>query len=87
MWESCLFCLWGLEIFFERGEYKKFFDVSNLGEELVYFCFYICVPYCLYVFLSKHAVICSFECFQERQVHSDQDILPLLATSRLGVLD
>ena len=76
-----------LKFFLKGGEYKKFFDVSNLGEELVYFCFYICVPYCLYVFLSKHAVICSFECFQERQVHSDQDILPLLATSRLGVLD
>ena len=25
--------------------------------------------------------------FQERQVHSDQDLLSLLATSRLGVLD
>ena len=31
--------------------------------------------------------MCSFEYFQERQVHSNQDFLPLLATSRLGVLD
>ena len=32
-------------------------------------------------------VMCSFECFQERQVHFDQDLIPLIATSRLGVLD
>ena len=30
--------------------------------------------------------MCSFECFQERQIHSNQDFLPLHATSRLGVL-
>ena len=32
-------------------------------------------------------VMCSFECFQERQVHFDQDLQPLIATSRLGILD
>ena len=41
----------------------------------------------IYVFLSTHVVMCSFECFQERQVHSNQDLLPLFVTSRLGVLD
>ena len=30
VWDSCLFCLGGVEIVF---------DVSNLGGELVYFCF------------------------------------------------
>ena len=74
---------------FWKGEKIKFFDVSNLWGELVCI-FVICLSliiYCLYVFLSTHAVTCSFEWFQERQVHSDQDLLPLLATSRLGVLD
>ena len=67
----------------------KIFYVYNLGGELVYI-FLICfslIIYCLYVFLSTHAVMCSFEFFQERQVHSDQDLLPLLVTSRLGVFD
>ena len=83
-----MFCLRGDKIVFERRRIYKLFDVSNLKEELVYFCFYICVSYyCLYVFLSTHAVMCSFEWFQERQVHSVQDLLSLLATSRLGVLD
>ena len=49
---TCLFCL--------GGEYKKLFDVSNLGGELVYFCFFLYSVsyYCLYVFLSTHAVMC-----------------------------
>ena len=74
---------------FLKGGENKFFDVSNLWGELVCI-FVICfslIIYCLYVFLSIHAVMCSFECFQERQVHTDQDLLPLLATSTLGVLD
>ena len=60
-----------------------------LGGELVCI-FVICfslIIYCLYVFLSTHALMCFLECFQEKQVHSDQDLLPLIATSRLGVLD
>ena len=67
----------------------KIFYVYNLGGELVYI-FLICfslVIYCLYVFLSTHTVMCSFECFQERHVHSYQDLLSLLATSRVEVLD
>ena len=48
---TCLFCL--------GGEYKKLFDVSNLGGELVYFCFLYSVSYYyLYVFLSTHALMC-----------------------------
>ena len=44
-----LFCL--------GGEYKKLFVVSNLGGELVYFLYSVSY-YCLYVFLSTHAVMC-----------------------------
>ena len=74
---------------FLKGGENKIFDVFYLGGELVCI-FVICfsfIIYCLYVFISTHVVMCSFECFHERQVHSDQDILPLLVTSRLGVLD
>ena len=74
---------------FLKGGENKIFDVFYLGGELVCI-FVICfslIIYCLYVFLSTHAVMCSFEWFQERYVHSDQDLLPLLATSRLRVLD
>ena len=74
---------------FWKGEKINFFNVSNLGGELVCI-FVICfslIIYGFYVFLSTHVVMCSFECFQERQVHFDQDLLPLIATSRLGVLD
>ena len=60
-----MFHLGGDEIVLYGGEYKKFFDVPNLGGEFVYFYFYICVSYCLYVFLSSHAVMCSFECFRK----------------------
>ena len=47
-----LFCL--------GGEYKKLFEVSNLGGELEFtFVFlYFVSYYCLYVFLSIHAVMC-----------------------------
>ena len=58
MWKSCLFCLGGVEIVFEKGRIQKLFDVFNLGEELVYFYFYICVSYFLHVFLSTHVVMC-----------------------------
>ena len=34
-----------------------------------------------------HVVMCFLDYFQERQVHSDQNLFPLIATSRLGVLD
>ena len=77
---TSLFCL--------GGEYKFFLMYLTQGESQNLFLFlYSTSYYCLYVFLSTHALMCSFECFQERQVHSDQDLLPLLATSRLGVLD
>ena len=85
-------CFWKEEKelkLFLKGGGNKFFDVSNLGGELVCICV-ICfslIIFCLYVFLSTHTLMCSFECFQERQVQSDQDLLPLLTTSRLWVLD
>ena len=86
MQESCLFCLGGVEIVFERG--RIFFMYLTQKESQNLFLFLYSASYfCLHVFLSTHALMCSFECFQERQVHSDQDLLPLLATSRLGVLD
>ena len=74
---------------FWKGKNIIFFNVSNLGGELVCI-FVICfslIIYGFYVFLSTHVVMCSFECFQEREVRFDQDLLPLIATSRLGVLD
>ena len=51
MWESCLFCLGGVEIVFERGEFFFFFfDVSNLGGELEFILFYLYFPHmCLFV--------------------------------------
>ena len=76
-----------MKLFCKGENINFFFDVYNLGGELVYFCFYICVSNCLYVFLSMHVVMCFLDYFQERQVHSDQNLLPLIATSRLGVLD
>ena len=77
------------KIVFERGRinFFFFFDVSNLEGELEFTFVFIFVFHIVYVFLSTHAVMCSFKCFQKRQVYYDQDLLPLLGTSRLGVLD
>ena len=49
---TCLFCL--------GGEYKKLFEVSNLGGELefTFFFLYSVSYYCLYIFLSTHTVMC-----------------------------
>ena len=63
MWESCLFCLGGVEIFLKGGENKFFFCVFKLGGELEFTLFYLFILYsvsyyCLYVFLSTHAVMC-----------------------------
>ena len=49
MWESCLFCLWGVEIVFERGE-NNFFNASNLGGELV--CIFQFVYFVFRVFFT-----------------------------------
>ena len=70
MWEICfkrfLIVLFLVdEIVFERGRIWKAFDVSNLGGELAYFCFYIVLHFFLYVFLSTHILMCSFECFRK----------------------
>ena len=73
---TCLFCL--------GGEYKKLFVVSNLGGELVYFCFFS--YYCLSVFLSTHAVMCLLSVSGKTGTFLSRP-LPLLATSWLGVLD
>ena len=59
----------------------------NLGGELVYFCFYIVFHIIVYMSFFPHIRWCVLECFQERQVHSNQDLLHLFVTSRLGVLD
>ena len=68
-------------------------EIDEMWESCL-FClvciFVICfslIIYCLYVLFSKNAVMCFLQCFQERQVHYDQYLLPLIATSRLGVLD
>ena len=82
------FCLGELKLFMKGGEYNFFFNVSKLRGRVSLLLFLYCVSYyCLYIFLSTHSVMCSFECFQERQVHSNQDLLHLFVTSRLGVLD
>ena len=65
---------------------KSYFDVSNLGGELE-FTFFI-YWFILFIYLSFDTrVDVFFWVFQERQVHSDQDLVPPLATFRLGVLD
>ena len=80
-------CLW-------KGEKIKsflfFFYVSNFGGELVYMfvicCYCIYVICCLSVFISTRVDVL-FWVFQERKVHSDQDLLPFLVTFGLEVLD
>ena len=64
MWESCLFCLRGVEIVFERGR-KSSFCVSNLGGELVcifFICFSLFILFYLYF---PHMRLCVFLVFQE----------------------
>ena len=93
IWESCLkrfltvFMKGEMKLFL-KGEKKKIFDA---GGELVSM-FVICC-YCIYIYIY---IICLyfhtcidvlFWVFHERQVHSDQDLLPLIATFKLGVLD
>ena len=70
---TCLLCLEGVNIVF---------DVSNLGGELD--CIFVDL---LFLFFCHTCGYAFCLVFQEKQVHSDQDLLPLLATSRLGVLD
>ena len=48
--------------YFWKGEKIKFFDVSNLRGEFEFI--YFIDSYCLYVFLSTHTLMCSFECFR-----------------------
>ena len=90
MWEICFKrCLtilfWGRWKCFERGRIWKVFYVSNLEGELV-FVFILC--FILFICLSFHTYVdVFFWVFQERQVYFDQDLLTLLATFRLGVLD
>ena len=46
------------------------------------------IYYLLFIYLYFHTCIdVLLWVFQERQVYSNQDLLPLLATSKLGVLD
>ena len=52
------FCLGGDKIVFQRGRIQKLFDVSNLEGELEFIYFYSVSYYCLYVFLSTHAMMC-----------------------------
>ena len=58
MWESCLFCLGGVKYFFERGRIWKLFDVSNLGGELVYFCFDFVFHIIVYMSFFPHMRWC-----------------------------
>jgi len=48
---------------FWKWEKIKFFDVSNLGGELV--CIF--VIFCLFVLISTHALMCSSECFRKER--------------------
>ena len=55
MWESCLLCLGGAEILFERVRILKLFDVSNLGGELEFtFVFYILFHIIVYMSFFPH---------------------------------
>ena len=66
LWESCLFCLRGVEIVFLKGR------VSLL------LFFYILFHIIVYMSLFPHMRWCVCWVFQERQVHFDQDLLPLI---------
>ena len=74
LWESCLFCLRGVEIVFLKGR------VSLLL--FLYLCFilFICLSFhtCIYVFV---------ECFRKDRYILIQTVYLLLATSWLWVLD
>ena len=93
MWESCLFCLGGVKFVFERGRIWKLFDVSNLGGELEFtFVFNILFHIIVYMSFFPHMQWCVCWVVQERQVHSDQDRLPLIGnflvrSLRLGFCD
>ena len=52
MWESCLFCLGGVEIVYV-WQIQVCFDVSNLGGELV--CIF--VVFLFFYLFSTHAVM------------------------------
>ena len=75
---------------FLKGEKIKVFDISNLGGELVCFSLLLML-YLLFIFficLYFHTYgDVLFWVFQERQVHSDQDLRPLLATFRFEVIN
>ena len=86
MWKSCLFCLGGVEIVFEKGRIQKLFNVFNLGEELVYFYFYICVSY-FFTCLSFHTCGDVFvKYFRKDRYILIKTFYLLLATSWLGSL-
>ena len=55
MWESCLFCLGGVEIFLKGGENKFFFCVSNLGGDSVFL-----VSHCLLIYIYELFMIYVF---------------------------
>ena len=84
------FYLAGDGIVFKRGR-KEICDVSNLGVELVCFSllmvsYLLSLWFILFIFFYFHTCIdVLFWVFQERHVHSDQDLLPLLATIALEV--
>ena len=91
-WESVgiLFVLfrgsWNCSL--KGGEYKKLFDVSNLGGGLVYFCFFIFCFILFFICLSFHTCGDVFvECFRKDRYILIKTFYLLLATSWLGVLD
>ena len=79
---------WNLEkifnIFF-RGRWNCFWK-----GEMKFFCYFLLLHICYVLFIYLYCHTCGdvlFWVFQERQVHSNQDLLSFIATSRLGVLD
>ena len=79
-------------------KFRKGFNYFYFGGELV--CMFVICCYCIYIYIyiyivhivylslfpHMHVLMCSFKCFR-RQVHFDQDLLPLFATFWLEVLD
>ena len=78
------FYLGEMKLFLKGGENKVFF--FNY-----FFIWYLLLLHiCYLLFICLYFRPCSdvlFWVFQERQVHSDQDLLSLIVTCRLGVLD
>ena len=84
-----------MKLFLKRRENKSFYFlffyyVSNLGGELVCMFYLLLLHICYLLFICLYFHTCIdvlFWVFQERQVYSNQDLLPLLATFGLEVLD